>query len=113
MRIVRALIVAAVLTPSLACLGASSADAAQSPQIPIVRIEGANATLFEGPVESEGHDITTPSGGTHGCDGTNAGANPQPGDTMTATAVDAGSLTGVTIDGTFDGEFDDYFITRF
>lgn len=56
--------------------------------------------------------ITTASGGTHECDGTNNGANPVPFDNG-ITAIDAASLLcGFTYDGTFDAQFDDFFIQR-
>ncbi len=78
----------------------------------ILRIEGANSTIFEGPVKSRGHNVTTASGGTNRCDGTNNNRNPTPGNTPTATLDTAASQNGFTWDGTFTPQFDDYFITR-
>ncbi|KAL0576841.1 hypothetical protein V5O48_005138 [Marasmius crinis-equi] len=76
-----------------------------------LRIEGAQKTIFEGRILTFGHRITTPSGGTHKCDGTNNDANPKPGPTCTTALFDAGKIHGFDFDGTFDTTFDDYFIT--
>jgi hypothetical protein len=76
-----------------------------------LRIEGSTDTIYEGCVYSGPTTITTASGGTHLCDGTNDGANPQPGDTPTCALNAAASACGFTYDGTFDSDFDDYSIT--
>jgi hypothetical protein len=91
--------------------GAGTADAAPPAGVKM-RVEGANRTIFEAPIVTNGHTITTPSGGTHRCDGTNNGANPTPGPTPTAGLDDAAALGGFTYDGTYSSTFDDYFITR-
>ncbi|OBZ76315.1 hypothetical protein A0H81_03183 [Grifola frondosa] len=77
-----------------------------------LRIEGANNTIFEGPIFTRGHNVTTVSGGTHHCDGTNLNANLTPGPTCTSALDDASKLARFTWDGTFDPTFDDFFITR-
>lgn len=78
-----------------------------------VRIEGATTTLFEGKVPTQGHDVTSASGGTHHCDGTNNGQNPVPGPTCTSALADVAALSGVfSWDGTWDSNFDDFFVTR-
>jgi hypothetical protein len=77
-----------------------------------VRIEGASQTLFEGPLTTYPHDVQTPSGGKHACDGTNNGANPTPGGNFLTSLTDAAASEGFTYDGTFDSAFDDYFISR-
>jgi len=77
-----------------------------------LRIEGATKTLYEGPIRTYGHNISTFSGGTHHCDGTNNGANPSPGPTCTTALADASGLVHFSFDGTYDSEFDDFFITR-
>lgn len=82
------------------------------PNIPILRIEGATSTIYEAPIPSNGHNITTAWGGTHHCDGTNLGANPSPSDTCTSAMDAASKFAGFTYDGTYDIQFDDYFITR-
>lgn len=88
------------------------AEASNKPRLVNLRIEGATDTIYEAPILTRGHDITTESGGTHHCDGTNLGANPQPGATCTSALADAGRLKHFTFDATFFTEFDDYFITR-
>jgi hypothetical protein len=78
-----------------------------------LRVEGPNKTVFDGPVTTDGHDVTTQTAGTHKCDGTNGGAEPEPVPTATAALDDAAKLAGFTIDGPY-GNFgiDDYFIER-
>jgi hypothetical protein len=77
-----------------------------------LRVEGPTETVFDGPVTTDGHDVTTQAGGTHKCDGTNAGAQPSAGPTATAALDDAAKQGGFTIDGTYDTDFEDYFIER-
>lgn len=50
-----------------------------------LRVEGSSKTIFEGQVSTDGHNVKTPSGGTHACDGLNNNANKAVG----ATALDA------------------------
>ncbi|KAJ1323126.1 hypothetical protein MN608_11272 [Microdochium nivale] len=78
------------------------------------RIEGSDSegTIFEGCVNVRAGDLTTPSGGTHKCDGTNNGANPVPGGTSTRALAASAALDGFDFDGTWDNSFDDFFITR-
>ncbi|KAJ7051790.1 hypothetical protein C8F01DRAFT_922368, partial [Mycena amicta] len=76
-----------------------------------LRIEGADKTIFEGVIVTMGHNVTTVSGGTHHCDGTNDGANVFPGPTCTSALDDAAKQGGFQWDGTFSTEFDDYFVT--
>lgn len=77
------------------------------------RIEDASGgpTIYEGCTESQGEDITTPSGGTHLCDGTNGGANGSPGATLTTQIDAAGDKNGFDFDGTYSSSFQDFFIT--
>lgn len=104
-------------TTYLACVGAAvalalPAGATAAPTAVNLRIEGTSGTVFDGPVTTDGKQITTSSGGTHKCDGTNGGANPTPGPTPT-TALDDASKTGAyTWDGRFFGSFDDYLVER-
>jgi len=98
-----------MLVAALALL--SSVSAANIPTLVNLRIEGKTTTIFEGPIYTRGHNVTTPSGGNHHCDGTNNGANPTPGPTCTSALDDASKLDHFPFDGTFSSQFDDFFIT--
>jgi hypothetical protein len=103
------------LTGALLLLSLAAAPAAAQ-ALPVtvnLRVEGPNRTVFDGPVTTDGHDVATATGGTHKCDGTNGGAEPQSGPTATAALDDAAKLAGFTIDGPY-GNFgiDDFFIER-
>ena len=78
-----------------------------------LRVEGPSKTVFDGPVTTDAHDVTTQTAGTHKCDGTNGAAEPEPGPTATGALDDAAKLAGFTIDGPY-GNFgiDDYFLER-
>ncbi|HEX4482342.1 MAG TPA: hypothetical protein VH081_01025 [Solirubrobacteraceae bacterium] len=78
-----------------------------------VRIEGKSETLFEGPIEAEGHDVQASSDTQpRPCDGTNNGQHATPGPTPTSASVDGMSIAGETFDGQWYAGFDDYFIKR-
>ncbi len=80
--------------------------AAATPSLAVtvtLRVEGASTTLFEGPVETSPHVV---KGQT--CDGTNGGANPAPGPTMTG-ALDS---SGLSWDGTWYDSFQDFAVDR-
>ena len=76
-----------------------------------LRIEGATDTIYEGLIRSGPRSITTPSGGTHLCDGTNNNANPVAKGTSTTALDSANGLCEFGYDGTYDTEFSDSFIT--
>lgn len=77
------------------------------------RIEGGSqGTIYEDCISSGPRKITTPSGGTHLCDGTNNNANPSPGATFTTQIDAAGNQKGFDFDGTYSSSFSDFFITR-
>jgi hypothetical protein len=102
------------LSGALALLTLAAAPAALAVPVTVnLRVEGPSRTVFDGPVTTDGHDVTTDTAGTHKCDGTNGGAEPEPGPTATAALDDAAKLGGFTIDGPY-GNFgiDDYFIER-
>ena len=82
---------------SLALL--SSVLAANTPTLVNLRIEGAEKTIFEGSVTTIGHNVTTASGGTHMCDGTNNAANPTPGPTCTSALASAAKVHKFDFDG--------------
>ncbi|KAF2759199.1 hypothetical protein EJ05DRAFT_475425 [Pseudovirgaria hyperparasitica] len=77
------------------------------------RVEGASeGNIFDGCIVSGPRNITTPSGGTHLCDGTNNNANPAPGATFTTDIQSAGNQAGFDLDGSYSNQFQDFFITR-
>jgi hypothetical protein len=99
-----------IASGTISCSGVLSPTATNA----LLRIEGNSndGTIFEGCVTSGPMEITTPSGGTHKCDGTNLNHNPSPGGTLTTLIQSAGELLGFDFDGTFSQTFDDFFITR-
>ena len=101
----------AVLLPLISSVVAAGPLATSIPQLVKVRVEGETKTLFEGVVLTRGHNVTSASGGTHRCDGTNLNANPKPGATCTGALDDAAKKAKFEWDGTFNTQFDDYFIS--
>ena len=102
------------LPAALVLLSLFAAPAAQALPVTVnLRVEGPTSTVFDGPVTTDGHDVTTAAGGTHPCDGTGDGAEPEPGPTATAALDDAAKLAGFTIDGPY-GNFgiEDFFLER-
>jgi len=89
----------------------SSATPPNLPTSVNLRIEGSTTTIFERAIVTRGHNVTTPSGGDHHCDGTNNNANPLPGPTCTSALDDASKVAHFLFDGTFSTAFDDFFIT--
>lgn len=100
------------LPAALLVSAAAAAPALAAPAAVTLRVEGPTKTTFEGSVTTDGHDVTTASGGTHHCDGTNGGVNPTPGPSATATLDDGAQLGGFTWDGAWNDGFDDYFVSR-
>ena len=76
-----------------------------------LRIEGLTNTIYEAPIFSGPRNITTASGGTHPCTGTNLNANPNPGNTPTDALDAASKLLNFPYDATYSTTFEDYFIT--
>jgi hypothetical protein len=111
--------IAALLAAFTLTLLPAATDAQAAPAEVNVRIEGEVETIFEGTVLTDGHnvraiaDTEAPAWGRR-CDGLNNGANPRPGPTPTAAAVDAMAILGEGFDGDWYGSdsFDDYFITQ-
>jgi hypothetical protein len=64
-----------------------------------LRIEGAKKTIFEATISTKGHFVTTASGGTHICDGTNNNASLTPGPTATSALDSASKQVKFTWDG--------------
>ena len=99
--------------PALLLAASATAPAATAaPAAVNLRVEGAITTLFEDRITTDGRTVTTASGGSHQCDGTNGGVNPTPGPSATAALDEGARMGGFTWDGTYDNGFDDYLISR-
>jgi hypothetical protein len=89
-----------------ATLGGGLAQAAQAAPVTVnLRIEGASSTIFEGFVTTDAKTIQG-----HSCDGTNGGANPTPGPTMTSALDDASILHGFPWSGAWSDGLHDFGI---
>jgi hypothetical protein len=98
---------------ALAVLAVAAPAAAAAPVSVNLRVEGRSATIFDGSVTTDGHNITTPAGGgPHPCDGTNNGAHPAPGPTPTAALDDGARLNGFDWDGNWFDGFQDFAVSR-
>lgn len=97
--------------PRVRSLASSTYMKMHSSNVVSLRIEGRTDTIYEGPIFSGPRNITTASGGTHLCDGTNNGANPKPGNTPTAALDAASKLAKFPFDGIYSSDVSDYFIT--
>lgn len=73
-------------------------------------VQGPDGLLFKGKIKTKGHDVTTATGGTHKCDGTNGAANPSKVPTPTAALDDAAHKRHFTWDGTWYASFDDFSV---
>jgi hypothetical protein len=97
---------------ALTVFAIAAPGAAAAPVSVNLRVEGASTTIFDGPVTTDGHTITTDSGGTHRCDGTNAGAFPSPVPTATAALDDGARLNDLTWDADWFDSFEDFIVKR-
>jgi hypothetical protein len=103
----------AALPPALVLLSLAAAPAALAAPVGVtVRVEGASKTILDEPVTTDGHDVTPASGGTHKCDGTNAGAHPSPVPTPTAALDDVTRAHNISWDADWFASFEDFIITR-
>jgi hypothetical protein len=64
-----------------------------------LRVEGKKKTIFEGPITTTFHRVTTRSGGTRHCNGLNGDVNTCPGPTCTTALDDGSKLIGFNFDG--------------
>ena len=64
-----------------------------------LRIEGLHRTIYEGPILTRGHVVTTSSGGSHECNGLNLKANSRPSGTYTSALDDAAHLFHFSFNG--------------
>jgi hypothetical protein len=92
----------AVLALALAAPSATAAPATVN-----LRVEGSSDTIFEGVVKTDGHAIEQDKNGPQPCDGTNGGAHPTAGPTVTTALDDA-----VAWDGTWNPSFSDFLVNR-
>lgn len=104
----------AVAIASLVSTATAAPPALPSIAVLKLRIEGLNSTIYEGPIATYGHNVTTASSGnvSFHCDGTNYHVNPTPGPTATSALDDAAHLAQFTWDGNAWTKYDDIFITR-
>ena len=88
----------------LACPAAAFA----APVTVNLRVEGATSTIFEGPVVTDVHQVTTPADGQpRTCDGSSVGA---PSGPTAIGALDDGARTnGFVWDARWDPSFSDYY----
>jgi hypothetical protein len=77
-----------------------------------LKIKGPHEFINVHNLRTSGHTVTTASGGTHKCDGTNNGAHSSPGAAPTAALDDASHDLGFTWDGPFYTQFHDYLVTK-
>ncbi|MYW79994.1 protein of unknown function [Streptomyces sp. LaPpAH-199] len=76
----------------------------------VLTVQGPDGRLFKDRIKTKGHEVTTATGGTHACDGTNGGAHPSAVPTPTAALDDAARKRRFTWDGTWYASFDDYTV---
>ena len=101
------------LPVALAIAAVAAPTAGAAPVSVNLRVEGATSTIFDGPVTTDGHTITTASsGGPQPCDGTNAGAFPSPVPTATAALDDGARLNGFTWDADWFSSFSDFSVKQ-
>jgi hypothetical protein len=99
---------------ALAVLAIAAPVAAADPATVNLRVEAEGSTLFDGPITTDGHVVTTQAGGSHMCDSTNGNppANDTPGPSATAALDDGAKLAGFDFDGPYNDIFDDFFLER-
>jgi len=102
---------ALALATLIVALCALAPAALAAPVTVNLRVEGSSTTIFEGPVTTDAKTIRM-DGVDRPCDGTNGGANPSPGPTMTSALDDGAIAGGFTWDGTWFDGFDDFGIDR-
>ncbi|CAF2933099.1 unnamed protein product [Rotaria sp. Silwood2] len=77
-----------------------------------IRIEGSKNTIYESTIFTRGQNVTTKSGGTHRCDGTNLNSSSKAGPTATSALADAAKHGHFFWDADFYSKYDDFYITR-
>ncbi|WP_406064366.1 DUF4430 domain-containing protein [Streptomyces sp. NBC_01077] len=100
---------ALTITPTTA-QAQSTAPYTNAPVRVTVTVQGPDGLLFQKKIITSGHDVTTATGGTHTCDGTNGSAHATKVPTPTASLDHAAKRNGFTWDGTWYASFDDYAV---
>ncbi|MFJ9820322.1 DUF4430 domain-containing protein [Streptomyces sp. NPDC101151] len=108
--LITATALALALASAPAVAHAQSTPDTNAPVKVTLTVQGPDGLLFKGKIRTRGHEVTTATGGTHRCDGTNGGANPSAVPTPTATLDDAAHKRHFTWDGTWYASFDDYSV---
>ncbi|MER5965219.1 DUF4430 domain-containing protein [Streptomyces sp. NPDC002057] len=98
------------LTTAPAVAHAKPAPGTNAPVKVSLTVQGPDGLLFKGRIKTKGHDVTTATGGTHKCDGTNGAAYPSAVPTPTAALDDAARKRHFTWDGTWYASFDDFSV---
>lgn len=98
-----------IWAPVLAALLLACGTAWAAPVTVDLRVEGSDATLFEDAVTTDAKTIDL-GDGSHPCDGTNLGANPVPGPTMTSALDDARAAGGLSWTGSWNPGFEDFSV---
>lgn len=96
----------------LALTAASPTATAAAPVTVTLTVTGPSGVVYDDEVTTTGHVVSPLTGGDHLCDGTNGGANEDPGATPTAALDDAADDGGFDWDGDWYASFDDYLITE-
>lgn len=104
-----ALGLALTTAPTVAHAQASDASTNAAVKVTLI-VQGPDGRLFKGKVRTKGHDVTTATGGTHRCDGTNGGAQSSAVPTPTAALDDAARKRDFTWDGAWYSSFDDFSV---
>ncbi|MFF6869603.1 DUF4430 domain-containing protein [Streptomyces sp. NPDC003444] len=98
------------LTTAPAAQAHSPAAYTNAPVRVTVTVQGPDGLLFKKKIFTWGHDVTTATGGTHKCDGTNGGAHATKVPTPTAALDHAAKRNSFSWDGTWYASFDDYAV---
>lgn len=97
-----------VLAALTALLSVALVAAGPAPAVTVdLRIEGKDRTIFEGQVDTEGHSVKD-----HKCDGTNGGAENNPGPTVTSALDDGADEGDYSWDGEWFPSFEDFLVDR-
>jgi hypothetical protein len=100
-----------LLVPAFVLWISAAGSAPAAPAEVDVRVEGSAATPFERTITTDARSVTQ-DGESRVSDGTNGGANPSSGPTMTGALDQAAQLGGFGWEGTWHDSFEDFYIDR-